>query len=198
MFPEKTAQFLQLNRNIFNSYVNANRSEELLQRLEQTSDSEQLPLGGIVHLLRTSPNLLPRVEKLVDKYAQTSDVRPAVALWTYLFGERKFDESRRLLEKYPAASPRLRAISICERAHETNDTELLRKLIDTLREHSRPNVALAYSYLIGLNCHNRDYPAALDVLREAQDEAGIALHELRLSPLRILEKGLLQMGKVNE
>ncbi|GAV05755.1 hypothetical protein RvY_15835 [Ramazzottius varieornatus] len=196
LFSEKTAAFLQLNKNIFNAYVNSNRSEELLDRLEQSPpEPDQAPLMGLVHMLRTSPNLLPRVEKLVERYAQVDDVRPVVSLWIYLFGERKFEESRRLLEKYPAAAPRLRAVAICEKAHETNDVELLRKLIETLREHSRPNVALAYSYLIGLHCHNRDYDAALKVLKEAQDEAGIALHEMRLSALRVLEKGLIQSGK---
>lgn len=191
------ANFLQLQKHVFSAYVNSNRPEEVLERYEQANPQERrIPITGVLSLLRKFPNLTGRVEKLVRRNAENGDMRPAVALWSYLFGERKFDHAKNLLEEYPSISLHLRAMPICERAHENNDTELLRKLIETLREHSRPNVALAYSYLIGLNCHNRDYRAGLSVLKEAQDEAGLALHELRLTALRILEKGLVQMGQV--
>ena len=188
-----------MDKHVFGAYINANRGEEILDHFERNSPQEtRIPISSITALLRKSPNLLSRVEKLVQRNAEArGDLRGAVGLWSYLFGERKFEEARRLMDAYPGLSTHLRALPICEKAHETNDKELLRKLIETLREHSRPNVALAYSYLIGLDCHNRDYRSALATLKEAQEQGGLALHELRLSSLRVLEKGLIQMGQVS-
>ncbi|OQV14419.1 Leucine-rich PPR motif-containing protein, mitochondrial [Hypsibius exemplaris] len=194
-FPEKARGYIMMDKFLFSAYVSANRSEEILAKYEE--DPQLLiPIGGLVYLLRTAPNLVPRVEQLAERAAVSGgDTRPAVALWSYLFGERRFEESRRLLERHPQISTRLRVSTICTKAHEANDVELLRNLIDTLREHSRPNVALAYSYMIGLHCHNHDYAAALDVVKEVQNVAGLGLHELRLTSLRVLEKGLQQTGQ---
>ncbi|XP_055339824.1 leucine-rich PPR motif-containing protein, mitochondrial-like [Paramacrobiotus metropolitanus] len=195
-FPERIASYLQLNKHMFSAYVHANRVDEILDRYEKMEPTEyRLPITGLMALLQKYPNYLPRIEALTERCAQAGMLHPAIAVWNYLFTERRFDDAKKLMDRYPDLSVRLRTLPICERAQETNDPELLRQLIVTLRDHSRSNVALAYSYLIGLNCHNRDYKAALAVLQEAQEQAGMVLQEIRLPALRMLERGLIQMGQ---
>ncbi|XP_055641196.1 leucine-rich PPR motif-containing protein, mitochondrial [Toxorhynchites rutilus septentrionalis] len=193
-----------------NRYCHANmvsgNIESYMAKLEKSIDSakskeeaelaiKHFPVGGASGILVNHPELHERYRTLAERYIQWDILSPMNALWAHHFLAGEDEQAKQIWDKYLSNCPRVMFQRIIKKARETQDDEIVRRLIVQLKDSkiSENGIGVIYSCLIDTLVTKGQVEQGLEALNEALKS--ICLENVNRSALKRLKDGLVAAGK---
>lgn len=194
--PESICKFISYDAHRVNAYVNAGKTKDILQELEERApDHPVVPANVLFRLLMTKSEYLEDVKRLAKVYSAEGSHKVSSVLWEFYFRTREFEKCEELERNCADMLDEIRVSRICRSAFEDNDVEMVQLIIDdSAKKANLKNVAFACGMLVEQLTHNAQYDKAQSVISDAEKKFNIGLHNFQFRSLSRLHKAMVEAG----
>lgn len=202
----ETKKIISFDNRFCHANISAGKSEEYLKNLEKSIDDavtpeqikdagEKFPRGGAVGILDALPECSGKFEEIAVKYAKKGLLGPMNVLWMHHFIKNETEIADRLWKEHLSSAPRLMFQRIVHLGRESQDTDLIQRLINLLKTAKVSEGALgnAYSCLLDIQSNKSDFDSALKSLDEAIKD--VCLENINKTALMRIKEGVEKSGK---
>ncbi|KAK9870349.1 hypothetical protein WA026_006434 [Henosepilachna vigintioctopunctata] len=152
-----TKKIISYDNRLCHATIIAGKAEEYLNNLENeitvANSKEELknaddkfPRGGAYGILDLHPELLEKYEHVAKKYAEKGIIAPINVLWTHVFIKGNYEKAQQLWNEHLKSIPRIMFQRIVQAARDTNNENLVEKLIEHLKISNITEGALGNAY----------------------------------------------------
>ncbi|EFA01919.1 leucine-rich PPR motif-containing protein, mitochondrial [Tribolium castaneum] len=195
---QEVKKTISFDNRVCHANLIAGKAPQYLDQLENEIDNakdedlkaieEKFPRGGAYGILERHPQLLEKYENLAVKYAQRGIVAPMNVLWTNYFIVGNEPKAEQIWNTYLKGAPRIMFQRIVHAARETQDENLIKKLIKHLKNSNVTEGAVgnAYSCLLDVLVAKNNTEEVVLAFELALKDAGLN-HLNRTAILRVKE-----------
>lgn len=203
---DETKRLVSFDNKLCHAHIVAGNAENYLNGLMNDFDNaktdeklgelaSKFPRGGALGILDSNPNLYPKFEELAVKYASKNYFGPINICWIYNIIEKNNESSKNLWDKYLSTHPQLMFQRVLQKARESQDDEIMRGLVNTLRtgKVSEGAIGNAYSCWLDILSTKEKFNEGLEVLNLAIKD--VCLEHINRTALMRLRDGIIKSGK---
>ncbi|XP_065204761.1 leucine-rich PPR motif-containing protein, mitochondrial-like isoform X2 [Planococcus citri] len=187
---DKLHAHLKIDNRIGRAYMESDRVDEYLNKLEKELDSinspvemegflKRFPRGMLFSLLLKSPQFLPQVERIANKCLEkdSQNTMPISVIWIHHLISKNYDEAEKLWCNYLQKSTRTIGFKgLCNRAVKEGNVEVLQVLksyVEREVDTGLKSLGIIYGSLIKVLVSQDKVSDAMQVLEEGASKIGV-------------------------